>query len=655
MLETLEPEASPLTISRERIALSALLVGTAALYLWNLSANGWANEFYAAAVQAGSVSWKAFVFGSSDAANSITVDKPPLFLWPMELSVRLFGFNPWSMLVPQVLIGVAAVALLWWTVRRNAGPTAALIAGLMLALIPIYTSMCRYNNPEPMMLLLMIASVWAVLEAVRDGRMRWLVLSGVLVGLGFLTKQLEALIAVPALGATYLLCGPPALTVRLRQLGAAAAAAILGGGWWVALVQLWPASSRPWIGGSPSNSFLELTFGYNGLDRITGKNAGNSPVASMAKDNPLASQQGLGRMFSSIIGGQISWLLAAALVLTVTAAVVLRKTPRTDLERACVIAFGGWLFIVWLLFDFMTGKGGMFSPYYTVALAPAIAAQVGLGAAVVWRNRETRWARWLCAVLVLGTGLWAVAVLAREPGFVPWLRWVIAAAAILAAAIWVSGRYREVGVVATAVAVLAGPLAFCVDTTGHGIHGGLPLAGPTGAHVDFLRSIRQAAKEAAEHKESKATPALAAILKDAPKDDDRTQETKPDPDLMAYLEHDGGHYTWLAAAVRSNTAAPYQLTAERPVMPVGGFTGRDPFPALAQFQDYVAQHRIHFFVVESLVTPHEGEDAPQESTAITEWVERTFTPRGFHGVAVFDLTSPASVPADLTATVPNDP
>lgn len=655
MLTTTEPEAAPLTASRERIALCALLVGTAALYLWNLSANGWANEFYAAAVQAGSVSWKAFIFGSSDAANSITVDKPPLFLWPMELSVRLFGFNSWSMLVPQALIGVAGVALLWWTVRRNAGPTAAFIAGLVLALVPIYASMCRYNNPEPMMLLLMIASVWAVLEAVRDGRIRWLVLSGLFVGLGFLTKQLEALIAVPALGATYLLCGPPALAVRLRQLGIAAAAAILGGGWWVALAELWPVSSRPWIGGSPSNSFLELTFGYNGLDRITGKHAGNSPMASLAKDNPLASQQGFGRMFSSIIGGQISWLLAAALVLTVTAAVVLRKAPRTDLERACVIGFGGWLLIVWLLFDFMTGKGGMFSPYYTVALAPAIAAQVGLGAAVVWRHRETRWARGLCAALVLGTGVWAVVVLAREPGFVPWLRWVIVAVAVLAAAIWMSGRYREAGVVATAVAVLAGPLAFCVDTTGHGTHGGLPLAGPTAAHVDFFRAMKQAAKDAGEHKESKATPALAAILKDAPKDDDRTQQNTPDPDLTAYLEHDAGRYTWMAAAVRSNTAAPYQLTSGRPVMPVGGFTGRDPFPALAQFRDYVARRQIHFFVVERLAAPPKGDSQPEVSTAITEWVERTFTPRGFHGVAVFDLTSPALVPADLTVPVPVDP
>ncbi|NOR99365.1 glycosyltransferase family 39 protein [Mycobacteroides abscessus] len=655
MLTTTAPEAAPRSVLRERITLCALLVGTATLYLWNLSANGWANQFYAAAVQAGSASWKAFVFGSSDAANSITVDKPPLFLWPMELSVRLFGFSPWSMLVPQAVIGVAAVALLWWTVRRNAGPTAALIAGLVLALVPIYASMCRYNNPEPMMLLLMVASVWAVLEAVRDGRSRWLVLSGACVGLGFLTKQLEALIAVPALAATYLWCGPPPLSVRTRQLGVAAVAAVLGGGWWVALAELWPASSRPWIGGSPSNSFLELTFGYNGLDRITGKHAGHSPMSALAKDNPLASQQGFGRMFSAVIGGQISWLLAAALVLTVVMVVLLRKAPRTDPERACAVAFGGWLVVVWLLFDFMTGKGGMFSPYYTVALAPAIAAQIGLGTAMVWRHRETRWARWLCAALVFGTGMWAVVVLAREPEFVPWLRWVIAASAVLAAAIWVSGRCREVGAATTAVAVLAGPFAFCVDTTGHGTHGGLPLAGPTAAHADFFRAMRQAAKEAGEQKESKATPALAAILMDAPKDDDRTQEKKPAPELTEYLEHDAGRFTWMAAAVRSNTAAPYQLTSHRPVLPVGGFTGRDPFPALAQFQDYVARHQIHLFVVERVAAPPEGGDRPEVSTAITEWVERTFTPRGFHGVAVFDLTSPAPVPAELTATVPSDP
>ena len=79
------------------------------LYLWNLGASGWANSFYAAAVQAGSQSWTALLFGSSDAANAITVDKTPAALWVMGISVRLFGFNAWSMLVPQALMGVAAV------------------------------------------------------------------------------------------------------------------------------------------------------------------------------------------------------------------------------------------------------------------------------------------------------------------------------------------------------------------------------------------------------------------------------------------------------------------------------------------------------------------------------------------------------------------
>lgn len=637
------------------MALSALLVGTGVLYLWNLSANGWANPFYAAAVQAGAVSWKAFLFGSSDAANSITVDKPPLFLWPMELSVRIFGFNSWSMLVPEVLIGVGAVALLWWTVRRNVGPAAALVAGAVLALTPIYLSMARYNNPEPMMLLLMVASVWALLEAVRDGRTRWLLLSGVFVGLGFLTKQLEALIVVPALGITYLLCGPTRLRARIWQLGAAVLAVVVAGGWWVALAELWPASSRPWIGGSPSNSFLELTFGYNGLDRLSGKNAGPGHNPAVIKDNPLVSPPGVGRMFHFLIGGQISWLLPAALVLTIAALVLLRKAPRADVQRACVVAFGAWLFVVWVLFDAMEGKGGIFSPYYSVALAPAIAAQVGIGAVLLWEFREKRWVRILSVSVLLGTAAWAVALLGRETGFVPWLRWVIPVLAVVAVAVLCTGRSRTVGLSLSAVAALAGPLAFGIDTVGHGLHGGLPLAGPTGLHNDLFRTMRTAMKEAEGHKESKATPALAAILKDAPKDDDHNTETHPTPEIMNLLERDADQFTWMAAAVRSNTAAPYQLTAQRPVMPVGGFTGRDPSPSLDQFRDQVARHQIHYFVVEEINDPVDATEPPLESTKITEWVERTFTPQGLNGIAVFDLTAPAAVPAELTARLPNDP
>src|SRR5690606_31737189 len=190
-------------------ALAVLLLATGLSYLYNLSANGWANSFYSAAVQAGSQSWKAFFFGSSDAANSITVDKPPASLWVMELSVRLFGLNSWSMLIPQVLLGLATVALLWATVRRSFGPAAGLITGLVVAVTPVFALMFRFNNPDALLVFLMVAAVWAMTRALEDGRWRWLVLTGTCIGFGFLAKQLQVMLVVPVLALVYLFAGPP--------------------------------------------------------------------------------------------------------------------------------------------------------------------------------------------------------------------------------------------------------------------------------------------------------------------------------------------------------------------------------------------------------------------------------------------------------------
>ena len=193
----------------ERPALVALLVGTGVLYLWGLGASGWANSFYSAAAQAGSESWKAFFFGSSDAANSITVDKTPLSLWPMALSVRLFGLSSWSLLVPQALEGVAAVGLLYATVRRTTGSTAAgLLAGVVLATTPVAVLMFRFDNPDALLTLLLVGSAYATLRAVesragtRSAGWRW---RAPWSGSAFLTKMLQAFLVVPALGLVYLL------------------------------------------------------------------------------------------------------------------------------------------------------------------------------------------------------------------------------------------------------------------------------------------------------------------------------------------------------------------------------------------------------------------------------------------------------------------
>lgn len=248
-----------------RPAFWGLLLATAALYFYNLSSSGYANSFYSAAVQAGSQSWKAFFFGSLDAANAITVDKPPAALWPMALSVRLFGLSSWAILAPEVLMGVGTVAVVYASVRRRFSPAAGLIAGVVLALTPVAALMFRFNNPDAMLALLMAVACYFVVRALEDGRTKWLMWAGVAIGFAFLAKTLQAFLILPPLAIVYAVCAPVKVRKRLVQLALATVAIVVSGGWWVAIVELWPASSRPYIGGSQNNSFLELTFGYNGL------------------------------------------------------------------------------------------------------------------------------------------------------------------------------------------------------------------------------------------------------------------------------------------------------------------------------------------------------------------------------------------------------
>ena len=281
-------------------------------------------------------------FGSLDSGNFITVDKPPASLWPMEIAGRIFGFNSWSMLVPQALMGVAAVGLLYLTVKRWFGPAAGLIAGGLLAVTPVAVLMFRFNNPDALMTLLLVVAAYGVTRAIDDGKLRWLVLAGAAMGFDFLTKSLQPFTVLPALAIVYLVAANTTLGRRIRNLLLAGAAMVVSAGWWVLAVTLTPASSRPYIGGSGNNSVWGLAWGYNGLSRLTGGAAGHLAAvrAVAAPARPVSFRNraradlaagggpggggagggggfggsaGLGRMFNSDFGTQISWLLPAAL------------------------------------------------------------------------------------------------------------------------------------------------------------------------------------------------------------------------------------------------------------------------------------------------------------------------------------------------------
>ncbi|MET0967067.1 MAG: glycosyltransferase family 39 protein, partial [Nakamurella sp.] len=261
-----------------RPGLWALLIATGVLYLWNLSASGYANDFYAAAVKAGTQDWKAWLFGSLDSANAITVDKPPASLWLMVLSARIFGFSSFSLLLPQALLGVGTVATIYAAVRRWSGPVAGLVSGGLLALTPVAALMFRFDNPDAMLVFLMTLAGYFVVRAVETDRgrsaLRWLLLAGVAIGFAFLTKMMQGLLVLPAFALAYLVAGRARWWTRVWHLLAAFGAVIVSAGWFVALVSLWPADSRPYIGGSTDNSLWELAIGYNGLSRIFGGSVG---------------------------------------------------------------------------------------------------------------------------------------------------------------------------------------------------------------------------------------------------------------------------------------------------------------------------------------------------------------------------------------------
>jgi 4-amino-4-deoxy-L-arabinose transferase-like glycosyltransferase len=481
-----------------RPALLAMLALTAALYTAGLSRNGWANDFYAAAVQAGTKSWKAFFFGSFDASNFITVDKTPASLWVMEISARIFGLNYWSMLVPQALEGVATVGVLYATVRRWFGPAAGILAGVVMATTPVAALMFRFNNPDALLVLLMTAAAYAVTRAIEAGKTRWLVLAGALLGFGFLTKMLQAFLVLPGFALVYLVAGPRGLGRRIWQLLLSGAAVLLSAGWWVAVVMLTPAADRPYVGGSTNDSILQLAFGYNGLGRLDGNETGSVGFGGGGGGGfGFSGSTGLTRLFASDMGGQISWLLPAALIALAALLWGARRAPRTDRTRAAALLWGGWLLVTGGVFSYMAG---IIHPYYTVALAPAIAALAGIGAVQLWRVRdgwrghENNWfGRAALAAGVAVTSVWSYVLLDRAAGWQPWLRTLILVAGLVAVVTLLAGRWLSsiaatrpgrlalaaVPVPFALVAVLAGPVGYSLDTAATAHTGALPSAGPT--------------------------------------------------------------------------------------------------------------------------------------------------------------------------------
>ncbi|MFD3468805.1 ArnT family glycosyltransferase [Streptomyces sp. NPDC058682] len=713
-------------------SLAGLLIATAVLLLWDLGSSGYANSFYSAAVQAGSESWKAFFFGSSDAGNSITVDKPPAALWPMMLSVRLFGLGSWQILVPQALMGVATTGVLYAAVRRQFGPGAGLLSGAAFALTPVAALMFRFNNPDALLTLLLTVTVYCVLRALDGARTQWLVWAGVAVGFAFLTKTLQAFVILPPLALLYAVCAPTRLRKRLGQLLLAGLAMVVAGGWWVAVVELWPAASRPYIGGSQNNSFLELTLGYNGLGRINGNETGSvGGGRGGAGGGGGWGETGIDRLFAGNIGGQIAWLLPAALILLVAGLVVTWRARRaTDslegMARAAFLAWGGSMLITAVVFSYMQG---IFHEYYTVALAPFVAALIGMGAAVLWEERGGKAAAITLSGTLALTAVWSFVLLGRATGYLPWLRWAVLVGGLLAAAALPfaaqAGRRALQATAALGVAAaLAGPFAYCLTTVSTAHTGSIVTAGPAvaggrggpggmtggpggpGGTGRFGETVqdgqgrqggmpnggRQGGGQQGGGQQGGVPPQGAMPQGGMPQgamapggmapgglpqgQNGRGGErfggggqggpggllngARVSAEAKKALTTGADGYTWAAAAIGSQNAASYQLASRVPVMPIGGFNGSDPSPTLEQFQKYVRDGKIHWFIGQSTGAGGGAEGGMPggggrggagggpggpgggTSTEIETWIKANFKETTVGGATFYDLTAPTT-------------
>lgn len=615
------PRSTP-RIARERLALPALLVATALAYLWNITVNGMGNQFYAASAWAGSLSWKALLFGSLDPANFITVDKPPVSQWVMGLSGQLFGFSSAAMLIPEALMGVGSVALLYGAVRRISGPRAALLAGAVLALTPVAALMFRFNNPDAAMVLLMTAAAYCTVRALqgdcareeqKQHGARWLMLAGVALGFAFLAKMLEGLMAVPAIALVYLVAATVPMRARLTHLAGSLAAFLVSAGWFVILTVVWPASSRPYLAGSTDNNFMNLVLGYNGFGRVLGHNQYGTHndvdpvVPAGAHHGGWGDQaQGLPRLFTGEFGFEIGWLLPAGLLAVVLVLLSRRGRPRTDLVRAGAILFGSWLLIDGVVLSFMKS---MVHPYYCLSLAPALAAMFAIGVAEMWRRREDRFGQIGLAAMLLGAAGWGFWILGRNGSWLPPLRWatVVVAVAATIALLWaLRAGNRTTATCALTLALiggLAGPTAYTVATLGQSHTGGGPSVGPADPDGNH------------NHGWNSDNAEVNAMLR-------------------------GANTTWSAAINRSGAAAALELSTDTAVMAIGGFTGTDPAPTLEQFQTYVADRQITYYILPEPKNDHGGFFGNNSHTDISDWVRANFTSTKVGSDTVYDLRAP---------------
>jgi 4-amino-4-deoxy-L-arabinose transferase-like glycosyltransferase len=603
------PRSGTRALRIPRPELAGLLALAAGLDLWALRRNGWANDYYAAAVRSMGSSWHAFLFGSFDPSGVMTVDKPPLALWVQALSVRIFGFHPLSILVPEALMGIGTVGLTYDLVRRRYGRFAGFVAGLALALTPITVAISRHNNPDALLVLCCVGALWCLVRALEDGRTRWLVLCGACVGLGFEAKMGAALLIVSALAAAYLRVAPRGRLRAVRQLVAGGAALVAVGGAWPLLVALTPAADRPWISGTSDNSILSLILDYNGLGRLDGQAGGPGGGGGFGgpggSGGPFGGGAGALRLFNSALGGQAAWLLGLAVVAG-GGLLVASRLRRSDPRTGWLIATGGMFLSCAAAFSFARG---IFHPYYVSELAPFSAALVGAGAGEMARGELH--ARVLAPLAIAGGVLSEVLVIHDGATDMQWIVPLLVVVGVVAAFVLASQMPRRLRIAAVSVALgalLIAPASWAFDTLGHATSSTFPAGGPQSAA--FGRGGGPGGGPGGPRFAGGGPPAGGGMFGGG---------TSALTSAVAYaVAHGGGT---IAVSSQSGASASI-IRAGANVAGIGGFSGRESDVTVAWLKQEIAAGRMRWVLATGFGGGGFGGDSRTGSQTAMSWVRQ---------------------------------
>lgn len=644
------------------VCIALLSVFLNVFNIWN---DQYANSYYTSAVTSMLQSFHNFFYASFDPGGFVTVDKPPVAFWVQTVFAYFFGVHGWSVILPQALANVGSVLLIYCLVKPTFGRTAARLASLVLACTPIAVAVSRTNNIDGLLVFTLLLATWMLFKGIRNRSGYWVLGAFAMIGVGFNEKMLQAYMVVPAFYLFYLLAFKVEWKKKLAVLAAATAVLVGVSLSWAVVVDNIPEENRPYIGGSQTNSVLELAFGYNGVFRLIGgmgdgarggsppaeqpargdvygspggpapyDNAAPGPMPGPGGDRPSGrtapdgsgpeptrqpgsggppgggmggggafgtGQAGPLRLFQKELSGQVGWLLPLAAFASVALLAGIRRRKPLTDRQEMALFWLAWLLPGMVFFS----VAGFYHQYYLIMLAPPIAALVGAGWVELWnRYRESEgWKARLLPSALLATTAFELYVLRPYQGQigVGWLVGIGSAGLVLSLALLLAKKREKLASIAAAAGML------------------VLLAAPLyWAATPLLYGDNSMLPQAGPG-QGRLTIQKTLQLLQPITNGGTTSDT--DDRLLEYVTRNNTGEKYLFATAESHTAAPYIIRTGKAVMAMGGFSGSDPILTVEKIEELVENHEVKFFLISSGSGPGGGRGGSE----VMDWIRARST------------------------------